>query len=205
MDTTCTPGAVYGAISFCPGTVVLPGIRRRVYFIRKDDIATWPENPILKALKDGTAINASTAAVITENFVLASGKKWIPLDIEITRSNVESETQGELHSRTYLNRATLHHNTVGKAVSGFAAVAVNDDLVFLIQQADGRFRLIGSELFDTQVNPAAAIGQGPTSESGSTITVEGTDLAPAPFYEGEIVLDADTKISGIDGSPISGS
>ena len=199
----CSAAAIYGAINFCPGQVVLPGIRRRAYYIRKEDIVTWPANPVLTALRAGTAITASTAAVLTGEFTLATGKKWQLLDVEVSRSNVESEPQGEVHSRTYLNRATLYHNTTDKAVSGFAAAAANDDLVFLIQQADGRFRLVGSEVFDTKVDVNLSLGQGATSEAGSTITVEGTDFSPAPFFEGTIATE-DGDISGEDGSPVTG-
>ena len=204
MDTACSVAdAVYGALKFCPGQVVLPGVRRRAYFIRKAHILTWPENPMLKAIKEGTPVTAASAAVITEDFTLETGKKWLPLDIEISRSNVEAEPQGEEHARTFLNRATLYHNSTGKEASGFAATANNDDLVFLIQQTDGRFRLIGSEVFDTRVDVNISLGQGPTSESGSTITIEGTDFAPAPFYEGQITIDGNLSISGVDGSAAS--
>ena len=202
-ENTCNPAAIYGAIEFCPGKPVLPGIRRRTYYIRRQDIAKWPANPYLAAIKSDTPAQADTLVVLTSTFELATGKNWLPIDAEVSRSNVESETQGEAHSRTFLNRATLVHAGTDKKISGFAAAANNDDLVFLVQQADGRFRLIGSEFFDTQVNTNISLGQGPTAESGSTVTVEGTDFTPAPFYEGEILLEGDVKISGVDGSAIT--
>ena len=54
-------------------------------------------------------------------------------------------------------------------------------------------------MFNTDVKPKLALGEGTTGEAGTTLEIEVTDLSPAPFYPG-IIETEDGDISGADGS-----
>ena len=71
--------------------------------------------------------------------------------------------------------------------------------MYLVQQRNGKFRVIGCEEFETDTKPTQALGEGVTGEAGTTIEIEATDLCPAPFYPGKIEAE-DGDISGADGS-----
>ena len=41
----CNTKSVYASVEACPGQRNLAGIRRRIYFVNKKDIASWPKLP----------------------------------------------------------------------------------------------------------------------------------------------------------------
>ena len=61
--------------------------------------------------------------------------------------------------------------------------------VIVVQDMKGRYRVVGSELFQTKSVVAQDNGQGPTGTTSTTISVEATDECPAPFYVGTLVTD----------------
>jgi hypothetical protein len=121
-----------------------------------------------------------------------------------TKSSVTTETQGEYPSVTALNKVTLKYPGTDEEAAGFCRQAMADDMVYLVQQRNGKFRVIGSEEFESTTKPSQALGEGNTGEAGTTIEVEATDICPAPFYVGDIVTE-DGVISGADGSTVDTS
>jgi hypothetical protein len=191
--------SLYSSLAWCEGQTVLPGIKAAVYFIPKRDIVTWPTLPAL-----GDAENMAALATYSGNFVLASDKKWLTIQSLSTKSSVTTETQGEYPSVTALNKITLKHPGTDEEAAGFCRQAMADDLVFLVQQRNGKFRVIGSEQFESTTKPSQALGEGNTGEAGTTLEVEATDVCPAPFYPGNIETASGT-ISGENGSKVTQS
>jgi hypothetical protein len=195
MSKTCS-AQLYSSLNWCEGQTVLPGIKPKVYFIPKKDIVLWPSLPEVSKATDMASL-----ATYTDSFTLASDKTWLSIKALSTKSSVTTETQGEYPSVTCLNKVSLKHPGTDEEASGFCRQAMADDLVFLVQQRNGKFRVIGSEMFETTTKPSQALGEGNTGEAGTTIEVEATDICPAPFYQGNIVTEAGT-ISGKDGSEV---
>lgn len=196
----CVSNDLYQSLGFCQGKPVLPGIRRRTFYQKKSNIVKWPKLPALDA--EGT--DMKKIATYEGDFNLASDKKWLALDVLTAKSDVTCETQGEKPSVTSVNKTNLLHSGTDEAVTGFCRMAMNDDLVFLVQQRNGKFRVIGNEAFETSVKPSQTTGQGDTGEAGTTLEVSVTDECPAPFYTGKIETE-DGDISGADGSAITES
>lgn len=190
----CDSLDLYKSLDFCEGQTVLPGIRKKVYFQKKSNIAEWPKLP---ALAEGADMGA--LATYTGNFTLAADKKWLSLKNMDSKSDVNCETQGEKPSVTHLNKASIFHPGTEEDAAGFCRQAAADDLVFLVQQRNGKFRVLGCEEFETTVKPATALGQGITGTAGTTLEIEAPDLCPAPFYPGKIETE-DGDINGADGS-----
>lgn len=179
------------SLKWCEGTPVLPGVRRRLYYIAKQFIMSWPT-----LAKD--VMGRTTSASYTGNFVLAADATWKYIDILPAKSQLQSEAQGEKPSQTQLNTLTAVHPGVGEEATAAAADLNNCDNVFLVQDMNGKFRVVGSEMFDSDTTVAQDLGQGATGTASTTITVKATDVVPAPFYPGEILTE-DGKIMG-DGS-----
>jgi hypothetical protein len=188
--------SLYNSLSWCEGQTVLPGIKPAVYFIPKRDIVKWPSLPGLDKAK-----SMAELATYEDNFELAADKTWLTLKALSTKSSVTTETQGEYPSVTSLNKVSLKYPGTDEEAAGFCRQAMADDLVFLVQQRNGKFRVIGSEQFESTTKPSQALGEGNTGEAGTTVEVEATDVCPAPFYPGEIVTE-DGTISGLDGSEV---
>lgn len=179
------------SLGWCEGTPVLPGIRRRLYYIAKSLIVKWPT-----LAKD--ANGRTTTATYEGNFTLAADAEWKHIDVLPSKSQVQSEAQGEKPSQTQLNTLTAVHPGVGDEATAAAAYMNNCDNIFLIQDMSGKFRVVGCEMYDTDTTVAQDLGQGATGTASTTITCKATDVVPAPFYPGEIVTE-DGVVMG-DGS-----
>lgn len=174
---------LYESLKHCQGTSVLPGIRQRGYFISKDDITRWPSLPSVakKAM--------SEIAVYNGSFTLAADKKWHRIDFTHNKGTLSFETQGDEPSRTFLNKATLNHPEIDEDAAGAARQMLYDDLVFLIPQRDGKWRVVGNDSFATDTKPQGTTGEGMTGEVGTTLEIEVADVCPLPFYTGTLDTD----------------
>lgn len=178
MPNTCD--SLQKSVAWCEGTPVLPGIRKRLYYINKKLIALWP------TLTKNT-IGQVITAKYTGDFTLAENATWSYIDILPDKSPVTSEPQGEYPSQTQLNKLTAVHPGTEEDATVLAAVMNNSNNVFIVQTANGKYRVVGSEMYDIKATVGQELGQGATGTAGTTINVEATDVVPAPFYEGEIV------------------
>ena len=173
----CT--ALQKSLAWCQGTPELPGIKRRLYYTAKSNIAKWPTLP-----KD--SLGRATAAVYQGSFVLIADAVWHYIDILPNKSQVTSEAQGEVPSQTQLNKLTAVHPAVGPEASAAAAYLNNTDNVFIFEDMKGKHRVVGSDMWNTKTTVAQDLGQGATGTTSTTINAEATDVVPAPFYEGVI-------------------
>ena len=196
-NNPCAQSAPYESLRFCQGTRVIPGIRDRVYYIAKRDIVKWPKLPAV----NGGSVQTAKLATYEGDFTLASDKKWQRIDLTLNKGNVEWETQGEQPSCTFLNKLTASYPGTSAEAAAFCGLAVNDDLVYLVQQRDGQFRVLGNEMFNTVSKPKGSTGEGTSTNGGTDIEIEATDLYPAPFYPGKIETADDGDLSGATGEP----
>lgn len=189
----CTDIDLYDSVLHCAGAKILPGVREKAYYIKKSNIVTWPTLPAIAA--DGTFANMAT---LTGNFTLASDKVWNRIDLTPAQtSNVQCTSQGEAPSKSFSNVASLVVPGTEAEVSALARLLNNDDVVFLVPQRNGKYRLIGNEAYHTNVTVTQTTGAASTDAATTTLEVGVTDECPAPFYPGNIVT-ADGTVSGAD-------
>lgn len=181
-STACPASAPYESLRFCQGQRVIPGVKSHVYYIAKRDIVKWPTLPDLAA--EGTTL--PKAAVYVGAFTLAEGKKWQVIELTLNKGNLEWETQGEQPSCTVLNKFSINYPGTGEAAAAFCGMAMNDDLVYIIEQRDGKFRVLGNVMFNTVSKPKGSTGEGTSTNGGTVVEIESTDIYPAPFYTGPI-------------------
>ena len=174
----CTP--LQKSLAWCMGTPELPGIRRRIYYISKDQIAEWPSY-----IRDDNNRRTKKAAY-RGDFILVADAKWKYIDILADKSQLTSEPQGEIPSQTQPNKLVAVHPGVGPEASAAACYLNNSDNVFIVEDMKGWHRVVGSEKWVTKTTVAQDNGQGPTGATSTTINVEATDEVPAPFYMGII-------------------
>ena len=185
--------ALQKSLSWCQGTPELPGIKHRLYYTAKSNIAKWPTLPV-------DELGRPTAAVYQGNFTLIADATWKHIDILPDKSQVTSEAQGEVPSQTQLNKLTAVHPAVGEEASAASAYLNNNDNVFLVEDMKGKYRVIGSDKWNTKTTVAQDLGQGATGTTSTTINAEATDVVPAPFYEGTIETEEGTINAGDDDS-----
>ena len=183
----CSP--LQKSLAWCMGTPELPSIRRRIYYISKDQIAEWPSY-----IRDDN--NRRTKKVAYRGgFILVADAKWKYIDILADKSQLTSEPQGEIPSQTQLNKLVAVHPGVGPEATAAACYLNNGDNVFLVEDMKGFFRVVGCKKWLTKTTVTQDNGQGPTGSVSTTINVEATDEVPAPFYMG-IIETEDGDIEG---------
>ena len=178
------------SLAWCQGTPELPGIRRRAYYTSKGNIVKWPK---LKHYTNGRLVSA----ILNGSFELLAEQKWKYIDILPDKSQLTSDPQGEVPSQTQLNKLTLVHPAVGEEASAAAAYINNNDIVFVVQDMKGNWRVVGSEKWPTKATVAQDLGQGATGTTSTTITAEATDECPAPFYKGTLETEDGSIVSDI--------
>ena len=186
MATNCLT-SIQKSLDWCMGTPELPGIKRKIYYISKNLIAKWPT---FQRDENGRVISS----VLQGNFTLVAEATWKFIVILADKSQLTSESQGEVPSQTQLNKLTAVHPGVGPAASAAAAYLNNGDNVFIVEDMKGNFRVVGSERWQTNSKVGQDNGQGPTGSTSTTIEVEATDEIPSPFYTGTL----DTEDGTID-------
>ena len=185
---------MYASLMFCKGKTVLPGLRNRLYFIPKAWIVSWP------TLRPVAGDMVSTFSIYDGSFTLAADKKWMYIDIIDNKGKLESESQGEKPSRTFLNKLSVVHPETDELASSFCRQANSDDFVYLVQRRNGKFRVLGNPMFETDTKPKQDSGEGVSGDFGTTIEIEVTDECPAPYYFGTIeTVDGDIEIDPITG------
>lgn len=173
---------IQNSLDWCMGTPELPGIKRRVFYIAKNQVAQWPK---FSRDENGRAVSST----LDGNFTLVADAKWKYIIILADKSQLTSDPQGEIPSQTQLNKATLVHPGVGPEATAAAIYLNNSDNVFIVEDMKGNFRVVGSERWLTKTTVSQDNGQGATGTTSTTIAVEATDELPSPFYVG--LLDVD--------------
>ena len=162
------------SLDWCEGTPQYPGIRRRLYYINKNLIVDWPT---LDRDEFGRIIDAHYMG----GFRLAADAAWQYIDINIDKSTVTSEPQGEVPSQTQLNKATFVHNGIDAEATAAAGYLNNADCVFVYEDMIGHFRVLGNNKWRTKITVNQDQGQG-TNPASTTINIEVTDMIAPPFY-----------------------
>ena len=183
----CSP--LQKSLAWCMGTPELPGIRKRIYYISKDQIAEWPAY-----IRDANNRRMKKAAY-RGDFVLVADAKWKYIDIIPEKSQLTSEPQGELPSQTQLNKLVAVFPGVSPEASAAACYLNNSDNVFLVEDMKGFFRVVGCRKWFTKTTVTQDNGQGPTGNTSTTINVEAPDEVPSPFYMG-IIETEDGDVQG---------
>ncbi len=186
MATTPNPCSILQkSLGWCQGTPELPGIKRRLYYIAKSEVLTWPSLP-----RDSHG--RPTSAVLTGSFILKADAKWKYIDILPDKSQLTSEAQGELPSQTQLNKLVALHPSVGEEATAASAYINNSDNVYIVEDMKGKHRVVGSPNWVSKSSVAQDLGQGATGSASTTISVEATDEMAAPFYNGPIITEDGT-------------
>lgn len=188
----CTNQAsIYSDLEKCPGQKKLPGIRDYCFATSKRDIISYPEvSEEPKTLAEAVQTKG--------DYVLAADKYFYKIGIVKDNGKIEVENQGTDGAKTFSNKATFAIPGTEEDASGFIDQANNDELVILVPQRNGKFRIIGSEDFSPELSLKQDTGATATDANTTTIEATATDLHPAPFYTGKIHT-TDGDIDGATG------
>lgn len=176
--------ANFGNLDWVDGQVSVPGIYAKLWYVEKSKITAWPQFAAAPA-------SAEAEVLLAGNFTLEALALWKRINCIDIKSEPSSEQQGEIRCKTYSNKLKVVTSLTDVESTAFAKLAANTDLVYIYQERDGgAFRVCGSEKFLTDTKVSQNTGGSPTSEKGTTLEIEATDVCPFPFYDGLITDDA---------------
>lgn len=187
----CNVQTVFESIEACPGKPATPGIRRRMYYINGADIVSWPKLPKIGA----QGVDMPGLAVYVGNFVLKEDAYFQFMDLKDESSNVTYETVGENNSKCFSNKVNAVLAGQDDAIKGFARQAVNANMVYVYQQRDGKFCVVGNEAYDSHTAPAGDTGAEVTAANSTTFAIDCPDECPTPTYVGIMPLSATTHLN----------
>lgn len=192
----CKTSSLYKSIEACPGKKFLPGIRRRLYFVPKAFIASFPKLPDIGSEK---VDDMAKLAQYKDNFELVSDEYWRYIDLKDESSNVTYETVGEDGSKLVNNQANAIVAGQDDEVKGFGRQALNDDIVYVYQDRAGKFCVLGNEMFKCHTSPSGDTGAEATGAVTNTFAIQCYDECPVPTYLGRLQLSATEYIDCADG------
>ena len=172
----CLSQATYESMTWCPGTSRTPGIRKRVFFQRKANITAFPT-------KNG--------GKYTGDFTLKASNYWKYMDVVVNSSKFSAETQGEYPCKLFRQHGEFFYPGLEEDITEFEQNAINDDLIMLVQQSNGKFKVLGCEEYQTDITCASDTGSGATDKCGVTITAECDAPTDLLIYSGKIMLSED--------------
>ena len=184
---------IYKSLEYCTGKMSMPGTRPRAYFIPKKHITAWPSLPMANAAEMGKV------AVYDGNFKLEADKNFHFVDLVDGENEPKSEQVGSFGSMHFSNTLTLVVPGTEEEATGLATMLNNEDVVFIYIQRNGKARVMGNEMFRTSVKPSQSVGKATSDSNNTTLEITVEDVAPAPFYPGDIVIDSKVVISGATG------
>ena len=184
-------------MKWCQGRTVKPGIRRRIYGLTNDQILKFPG---IQRDDLGRVISS----LLKGNFELVEGAVWSVFEHLPNKAEFKSETQGEYPSQSFKVTCTFVYPGVDQAAADATVAFLNASGVFLVEDMDGRFRMIGSEDYDTVITSSRDNGQGPTGTAGTTITIEASMDVDAPFYIGAIQTEDGAVQAATQSTPVGG-
>lgn len=183
---------LYEDLPSCKGQKSLPGTRNHMYLVRKANITAWPEWP------DADTATLEEVAKVKGDFTLAADKKWLKVELVPNQNNIASERVGTFGAYLFRNTYTAVVPGSEEKQTALAAELVNDDCIFLVPQRNGKYRLIGNQMFNVDISPALATGSTVEDTNAITFTIACEDTIPAPFYPGKIAT-SDGDVSGATG------
>lgn len=187
MNPNCNTKSVYESVEACPGQRIQPGIRRRIYYIEKTKIVEWPTLPS----PSDQNVKMEDLAKYTGDFTLAENATFKFLDLKDEASNVTFEPVGEDPSKLYNNQANAIVAGQSDAIKGFSREALNEDLVYVYQQRDGKFCVLGNEAYKCHTSPSGDTGAEVTGATTTSIAIQVYDECPVPTYVGKLHLSAE--------------
>ena len=129
------------------------GIVQKIYFGFWADVDTFPTKPVTPATLEE---NAS----LTGNIVMKTGKRMFEMYITDDTGEFNVEPVGEVDGKSFVLHLNFFHPGMQKKILGFINAAKNDNLVFVVTDAEGQQYLMGDAM-------RPAVYQGAPNGSGT--------------------------------------
>lgn len=164
------------------GSLNMGSIQVEAYYAPVGDFLVMPEVPNAPA-------TLAEAAVIASNFTFKTGKCFKKMYITQDKGSVNDEIVGERDGKSFMNKLQAFHPGTKAEMLGFAALAANTGFIFIVVEADGQMRVIGSKAFPGKIDTGTiTTSQTTAGLKGFTFEIGCASKTPAPIYTGTVAL-----------------
>lgn len=179
--------SIQKSLGWCEGVPTLAGIRGKAFFTAVSNIVKWPTLPL-------DDLGRPTGAALQGDFELLADASWKYIEFNPDQSQHTSETANEPPNQLQLNKLVLVHPGVDEDATAAMAYVNNTNNVVVFQDMQGRWRVVGANLYRNKSYASQDNGQGPTGSASTTFNFEAYDYIASPFYTGTLVTE-DGEIS----------
>lgn len=165
------------------------GITQKVYFGFHADVAAWPTKPVAPGTLEANA-------ALTGELVMKAGKRMFEMYITDDTGEFNIEPVGEVDGKSFVEHLVFFHPGLQKKILGFINAAKNDNLVFIVQDAEGQMYLMGDKN-RSAVYQGAPDGSGTGKETAGRkgLSAEFTYKTPNVYvYTGSVPLTESTSV-----------
>jgi len=159
------------------------GVQHTGYIALADDIDTWPTIP-------SSSTSMDSIQQLTGSLVMKSGKTFFPFKMEVDKCSISSEDVGNKGGICQKYILKFFRGDMAARIRGFVRATNNQELVFVIPDAQGRMNWMGSQAYPMRKvsGGSAGSGEGPEGESGATMSFESYGNGPIPILPGTIAI-----------------
>jgi hypothetical protein len=159
------------------------GITQKAYFGFWADVETWPTKPTSPA-------DIEANGVLTGSVEMKAGKRMFEMYITDDTGELNIESVGEVDGKSYVMHLNMFHPGLQKKILGFINAAKNDNLFFIVPDAEGQMYLMGDSMRPA-IYQGAPDGGGTTRETAGRkgMSMEFTYKTPNVYvYDGDVPL-----------------
>lgn len=169
------------------------GIGEKVYWALHDDVLTWPTLPSVEDADDYEELMTYVG-----DFVMKTGKCFFEAYNTLDSGGLDDKMQGGLDCHSFKHELAFSNPGMKKKLMGFMRSCANENLVFIIKDAEGQMRVVGNEQFAAKPEKMdGTTGKGAADSKKADLTFFGYGNGPAPVYEGTIPLTPAGSGSGV--------
>lgn len=157
------------------------GLKIFAFYALLEDILTFPVVP-------PTPTDLSDSVTITDDFVMKTGKKFWKIESTLETSGLDGSMVGERDGRSAENMLDLQHPGSNKSFIGWLEENKNRNLVLIVEEIGGSFRVIGSPGLPASIEKATfPSGKKVADAKKIEVTIKSIGRI-APYYEGTIPI-----------------
>lgn len=168
------------------------GIGEKFYWALAADVLTWPTIASLS-----TATDYTEAGKVTGNFAMKPGKRFFEGYSTLDTGGLDSKMQGGLDCHSYKNEFSISAPGMKNKLLGFMRATQNENLVFIVPDAELQYRVVGSEQFPAKPEKGeGSSGKVAADSKKADLGFFAYSNGPAPVYTGTIPLTVAGSGSG---------
>lgn len=159
------------------------GIQETIYWGLKSDVLTWPT-------LSTTPTSISDACKLVGNIAMKPGKFIYTMYNTVDAGELKYELQGEIDGKSCKAMLTIFHPSMVRRILGFIAQYKNEDLFFIVLDAEGQMYLVGDSAF------AAKLESGSVGTSSPTAGRKGAQLVFTHYSNAPLVYQGTIPTTG---------